>query len=61
MLAVYADSINPDDPLTGLVVGDRPDPEVPEGWTVVTVKAARSTTTTCSRCGGWGCRPSGCP
>ncbi len=40
MLAVYAESINPDDPLAGLVVGERPDPEVPEGWTVVTVKAA---------------------
>ncbi len=40
MLAVYADSINPDDPLAGLVVGDRPDPEMPEDWTTVTVQAA---------------------
>jgi NADPH:quinone reductase-like Zn-dependent oxidoreductase len=40
MLAVYASSINPDDPLSGLVVGDRPEPEVPPGWTTVTVKAA---------------------
>jgi NADPH:quinone reductase-like Zn-dependent oxidoreductase len=40
MLAVYAASINPDDPLSGLVVGDRPEPEVPPGWTTVTVKAA---------------------
>ncbi|MEG9226500.1 zinc-binding dehydrogenase [Aeromicrobium sp. Sec7.5] len=40
MFAVYAGSINPDDPLAGLVVGERPDPEVPDGWTTVTVKAA---------------------
>ena len=40
MFAVYADSINPDSPLDGLVVGERPEPEVPEGWTTVTVKAA---------------------
>ncbi|MDQ6527488.1 zinc-binding dehydrogenase [Nocardioides sp. LHD-245] len=42
MLAVYADSFasSSDDPLTGLVVGERPDPVAPEGWTTVTVKAA---------------------
>ncbi|AIY17041.1 quinone oxidoreductase [Pimelobacter simplex] len=42
MLAVYADSFasSPDDPLTGLVVGERPDPVAPDGWTTVTVKAA---------------------
>ena len=40
MLAAYASAINPDDPLSGLVVGDRPDPEPPAGWTTVTVKAA---------------------
>ncbi|UUW87365.1 zinc-binding dehydrogenase [Pimelobacter simplex] len=42
MLAVYADSFasSADDPLTGLVVGERPDPVVPDGWTTVTVKAA---------------------
>ncbi len=28
MLAAYAESINPDDPLSGLVIGDRPEPEV---------------------------------
>jgi NADPH:quinone reductase-like Zn-dependent oxidoreductase len=39
MRAVYAESINPDDPLKGLVVGERPDPEPPEGWTRVAVKA----------------------
>lgn len=40
MLAVYAGSIHPESPLDGLVVGERPDPEVPEGWVTVTVKAA---------------------
>jgi NADPH:quinone reductase-like Zn-dependent oxidoreductase len=40
MLAAYAAAIDRDDPLSGLVVGDRPEPEVPEGWTVVNVKAA---------------------
>jgi NADPH:quinone reductase-like Zn-dependent oxidoreductase len=40
MLAAYADSTNPDDPLRALVVGDRPEPEPPDGWTVVEVKAA---------------------
>src|SRR6476661_5500470 len=40
MFAVYADSFSSDDPLGGLVVGERPDPEVPDGWTTVQVKAA---------------------
>ncbi len=40
MFAVYAESFSSDDPLAGLVVGERPDPEVPDGWTTVTVKAA---------------------
>ncbi|MBM7515521.1 zinc-binding dehydrogenase [Nocardioides nitrophenolicus] len=42
MFAVYADSFasSADDPLTGLVLGERPDPVAPEGWTTVTVKAA---------------------
>jgi NADPH:quinone reductase-like Zn-dependent oxidoreductase len=40
MLAVFASATDPKDPLRGLEIGDRPDPEVPEGWTVVTVKAA---------------------
>ena len=35
-----ADSLSPDSPLDGLVVGERPDPTVPEGWTTVEVKAA---------------------
>ncbi len=40
MFAVYAESFSSDDPLAGLVVGERPDPEAPDGWTTVTVKAA---------------------
>jgi NADPH:quinone reductase-like Zn-dependent oxidoreductase len=39
MRAVYAESINTDDPLAGLVVGDRPEPEAPDDWTRVAVKA----------------------
>ncbi len=40
MFAVYAESFSPESPVDGLVVGERPDPEVPEGWTTITVKAA---------------------
>ena len=40
MFAVYAESVSSDDPLSGLVVGERPDPEAPDGWATVTVKAA---------------------
>jgi NADPH:quinone reductase-like Zn-dependent oxidoreductase len=40
MLAAYAESISPDDPLGGLVVGERPDPEPGDGWTTVEVRAA---------------------
>ena len=40
MFAVYAESFSTDEPLSGLVVGERPAPEAPEGWTTVTVKAA---------------------
>ena len=40
MLAAYAARTDPDDPLSGLEIGERPEPEVPEGWTSVTVRAA---------------------
>lgn len=40
MFAVYAESFSPEDPLSGLVLGERPDPVAPDGWTTVTVKAA---------------------
>ena len=40
MFAAYAASINPDDPLSGLELGERPDAEAPDGWVIVDVKAA---------------------
>jgi NADPH:quinone reductase-like Zn-dependent oxidoreductase len=40
MFAVYAEGFSSDEPLNGLVLGERPDPEVPEGWTTVSVRAA---------------------
>jgi NADPH:quinone reductase-like Zn-dependent oxidoreductase len=40
MLAAFATKLEPDDPLGGLEVGERPDPEAPDGWATVTVKAA---------------------
>lgn len=40
MFAVYADSFSAEDPLSGLVLGERPDPEVPPGWARVQVRAA---------------------
>jgi NADPH:quinone reductase-like Zn-dependent oxidoreductase len=40
MLAAYAARTDADDPLSALEIGERPDPEVPAGWTTVTVKAA---------------------
>jgi NADPH:quinone reductase-like Zn-dependent oxidoreductase len=40
MLAVYASSIDRDDPLKGLTIDDRPEPVPPDGWTTITVKAA---------------------
>jgi len=40
MFAVYASEPNPHDPLAALRIGDRPDPEVPEGTVAVTVVAA---------------------
>lgn len=40
MLAAYASSIDPKNPVAGLTVGERPEPEARDGWSVVTVKAA---------------------
>ena len=40
MRAVYAETVNPENPLAGLVVGERPEPIAPDGWTRVAVKAA---------------------
>ena len=40
MLAVTCEAFDSDHPISGLVVGDRPEPVVPDGWTTVSVKAA---------------------
>ncbi|MCT2591813.1 zinc-binding dehydrogenase [Streptomyces sp. N2-109] len=40
MFAAYAAHLDPDQPLNGLELGERPEPEVPPGWTTVDVKAA---------------------
>lgn len=40
MLAAYAARLDADDPLEGLVVGDLAEPDVPEGWATVSVRAA---------------------
>src|SRR2546423_14902568 len=40
MRAVYAAGIDRSNPLSGLAVGQRPDPEPPEGWATVNVRAA---------------------
>ncbi|SFJ91290.1 zinc-binding dehydrogenase [Streptomyces pini] len=40
MFAAYAARIDRDNPLTGLELGERPEPDVPLGWTTVDVKAA---------------------
>ncbi len=39
MFAVTADRIDAADPLSGLGLGDRPEPQPPEGWTTVEVRA----------------------
>src|SRR5919107_5357138 len=39
MFAVYAESFSSDDPLSGLKLGERPDPVADSGWTTVEVKA----------------------
>ena len=40
MRAVYIESFAPDDPAAAVRVGDRPEPECPQGWVVVDVRAA---------------------
>ena len=40
VIAAYAASFDPSDPLNGLVVGERPGPEARPGWSVVDVRAA---------------------
>src|ERR671930_2406896 len=40
MFAVYAEAPSPDDPIAALRVGERPEPEVPDGWVTVRMRAA---------------------
>jgi NADPH:quinone reductase-like Zn-dependent oxidoreductase len=40
MFAVYATRAAPDDPLSALTLGERPEPDVPEGWVRVRVSHA---------------------
>ena len=40
MLAVTCTAQSMDDPLSGLTVGERPEPAVPDGWVRVSLKAA---------------------
>jgi NADPH:quinone reductase-like Zn-dependent oxidoreductase len=39
MLAAFVSTPAPKDPLSVLEVGDRPEPEAPDGWTTIEVKA----------------------
>ncbi|WP_433327254.1 zinc-binding dehydrogenase [Spirillospora sp. CA-294931] len=39
MFAVTASRFDAENPVDGLTLGERPEPEVPEGWTTVAVKA----------------------
>jgi NADPH:quinone reductase-like Zn-dependent oxidoreductase len=40
MFAVYASQPSPEDPLSALVIGERPEPTPPPGWVRVAVRAA---------------------
>lgn len=40
MLAAFASRLDADDPLDNLEVGERPEPDAPEGWVTVDVRAA---------------------
>ena len=40
MLAAYAARVSADDPISALEVGDRPDPDMPDGWVTVEVRAS---------------------
>jgi NADPH:quinone reductase-like Zn-dependent oxidoreductase len=40
MFAAYCQKPHSDDPMAGLVLGDRPEPKIPEGWVRVKVSHA---------------------
>ena len=39
MFAAFASLVDPEDPLPRLELGERPEPQVPDGWTTVRVRA----------------------
>jgi NADPH:quinone reductase-like Zn-dependent oxidoreductase len=39
MLAAYAARFSPEDPVSALEVGERPDPVAPDGWVTIDVRA----------------------
>jgi NADPH:quinone reductase-like Zn-dependent oxidoreductase len=61
MLAVTCTSQSADDPLSGLTVGDVTDPEVPDGWARVDVRAASLNHHDLWSLRGVGLPPTGCP
>ena len=60
MLAVYAARISPDDPLSAVEVGERPEPVSAPGWVTIEVRAAALTITTCGRCAAPGYARTSC-
>jgi NADPH:quinone reductase-like Zn-dependent oxidoreductase len=60
VFAVYAARIDADDPLSALELGERPEPEVPVGWTTVAVRAASLNHHDLWSLRGVGCRRSDC-
>ena len=57
MFAVYATGSDFEDPLSQLALGERPEPEVPDGWAVVTVRAVSLNMHDISTLRGWGMPP----
>jgi NADPH:quinone reductase-like Zn-dependent oxidoreductase len=57
VFAVYAAGPNPSDPLAALRAGERPDPEIPSRWVLVTVRAASLNMHDVSILRGAGMRP----
>ncbi|MEU1597947.1 zinc-binding dehydrogenase [Streptomyces sp. NPDC005708] len=40
MISVFAQRCDFDDPVSAVAIGEQPEPEVPDGWTTVSIKAA---------------------
>jgi NADPH:quinone reductase-like Zn-dependent oxidoreductase len=61
MFAVYAAEPSPEDPIAALRVGERPEPEVPDGWVAVQVRAASLNMHDLWTLRGVGIKPEGFP